>query len=174
MSTAPAYRLPKAAWTLLFSDTAIQTISRHGQHHRWSRESVGQLFSRDLTTESIVVDTATVLKPRWSTWSRVSFDTRRAMDEREAMFEQGLHCIGLWHTHSERLPEPSPEDRALAKEHARAVQPQLTGLVFAILGTSPLPAGLRVWIADESNLRAADMIQVPHTAAAVYSAATQR
>ncbi len=159
---------------LQFSDTAIQTMGSHVQRHRWSRESVGQLFSRDLTAETIVVDVVTVLKPRWSAWSRVSFDTHRAMDERAAMFEQGLHCIGLWHTHPERLPEPSPEDRALAMDHARAAQPQMTGLVFAIVGTSPLPAGLRVWIADESNLRAAEIFRMPQAATAADPAVTQR
>jgi hypothetical protein len=173
VTRAPTYRLPKAAWLLQFSDGAIQTIGRHVQRHRWSKESVGQLFSRDLTTETVVVDKATVLKPRWSAWSRVSLDTQRAMAEREALFELGLHCIGLWHTHPERVPEPSPEDRELAKDHARTAQPQLTGLVFAILGTSPLPAGLRVWVAHESTLRSADTIQMPQTADAADSEATK-
>jgi len=150
-----AYRLPNASWSLLFSECALRTLRGRVQRWRWSNESVGQLYTRDLTTDCVVVDRATVLTPTCAAWSRVEFDTERAMAERTTLFQEGFHCIGFWHTHPEGMPTPSTEDRELAREHARAAKPQLAGLVFVILGTVPAPAGLRVWIDDGSELREA-------------------
>lgn len=153
------FRLPRANWSLQFSNAVLLTLSSHIQRRVWNKESVGQLFTRSLISDCIVVEIATVLKPTWAAWSRVRFDTDRAMVEREAMFKHGLHCIGLWHTHPEPFPEPSSEDRALAREHALAAQPQLSGLVFAIVGTLEGPLGLRVWIDDGQALLLAEAVQ---------------
>ena len=71
-------------------------------------------------------------------------------------FENGLHCVGLWHSHPEPLPTPSDEDKALAREHALAASGQLVGLIFAITGTRPMPDSLRVWIDDGEVLRMAN------------------
>ncbi|MFM0619777.1 Mov34/MPN/PAD-1 family protein [Paraburkholderia nemoris] len=149
------YRLPGAGWSLQFSEAALQTLLGHVQRSRVSKESVGQLFTRDLTVSPIVVELATVLTPTLATRTRVTFDTDGAMTEREAFFERGLHCIGLWHTHPEASPTPSIDDRLLARQHAVAARPQLAGLVFAIVGTAPPPAGLRVWVDDCIDLREA-------------------
>lgn len=154
----PSYALPGASWQLEFSELARQVLERHAQRKRGMKESVGQLFTRDLTSTRIVVEVATVLLPSSASWARICFDTKRAMAEREAMFEQGLHCIGLWHTHPESAPRPSSEDRTLAREHSLAAQPELSGLVFAIMGTLPTPAGLRVWIDDGQELRMAQIV----------------
>lgn len=83
------------------------------------------------------------------------------MAEREVLFWRGLHCIGLWHTHPEASPTPSPEDRMLALDHALAAAPQLRGLVFAIVGTVPMPAALRVWVHDGQGLRASEVVSEP-------------
>lgn len=162
MTSGPTvYRLPQANWALEFAASALETLRKHVQASSGSKESVGQLYSRDLTGSRLVVDAATVLKPTWAAWAKVRFDTKQAMAEREVLFERGLHCIGLWHTHPEPNPTPSPEDRALARDHALAAQPQLNGLVFAIVGTLPLPLGLRVWIHDGQDLRASDVVSGP-------------
>ena len=58
--------------------------------------------------------------------------------------QQGLHCIGLWYTHSEPSPVPSSDDDCVpAKEHALAAVPQLSGFVFVIFGTARFPTGLK-------------------------------
>lgn len=46
----------------------------------------------------------------------------------------------------------------LARDHSLAAKPQLSGLVFAILGTHLLPSGLRVWIEDGQLLQEAEAI----------------
>src|ERR1700679_1826060 len=98
------YRLPGASWSLQFSEAALYTLLEHVQRSRSSKESVGQLFARDLSVNPIVVEVATVLTPTRAAWARVTFDTNRAMVERDALFRRGLHCVGLWHTHPETSP----------------------------------------------------------------------
>lgn len=146
------FQLPAAAWQLCFAPEALGLLSQHAQRGPFSRESVGQLYARDLTCEAVVVAWATRLKPTWASWARVRFDVGQAMREREQLFQDGWHCVGFWHTHPETDPKPSPDDRALASEHARAAMTVMNGLVFAILGTRPLPEGLRVWFHDERGL----------------------
>lgn len=149
------YQLPGACWCLQFSAPALRTLRAHVQRKPCSRESVGQLYSRDLTSNCVVVEEATLLTPMWATWTRVQFDPRRAAAERAVKFKSGFHCVGLWHSHPEILPNPSSEDKALAREHALSAKGQLTGLVFAIAGTRPMPDGLRVWVDDGEVLRMA-------------------
>lgn len=153
----PTYQLRGALWCLQFSVAALQTMSAHIQRGPRSRESVGQLYSRDLTSDRIVIEEATVLTPAWAAWARVKFNPHHAAAERAKQFESGLHCVGLWHTHPEALPTPSSDDKLLAREHALSAKGQLTGLVFAILGTQPIPAGLRVWVDDGEALCLAEL-----------------
>ncbi|MCP5285460.1 MAG: Mov34/MPN/PAD-1 family protein [Burkholderiaceae bacterium] len=157
-STSASFRLPDATWTLEFSAEVLRTLGERAQNHRWSKESVGQLYTRDLTSARVLVDTATVLKPTLATRARVRFDTAAAELERRTMFDRGLHCVGLWHTHPESSPAPSSEDRALARDHARAAASQVSGVVFAIVGTIPLPAGLKVWVDNGRELRLAQRL----------------
>lgn len=146
------YQIPQASWGLEISPAARGILEKQVQRHGRSKESVGQLFTRDLTTSTVHVDVATVLKPIRAAFARVQFDPQRAAEERTIMFAQGLHCIGLWHSHPEPKPHPSDEDLDLAKDHALAVAPILTGLVFAIVGTLPFPQGLAIWVHDGERL----------------------
>lgn len=155
-SNPPFYQLSDARWSLRFSTAALTVIGKHIQRRRFSRESVGQLYTRNLVTNEVVIDEATVLRPVRAAWATVSFDVEQAVGDRDDMFQRGLHCVGLWHTHPESRPSPSPRDRALARDHALAARPQLAGLVFVILGTQPLPSGLRVWIDDGTTLQEAE------------------
>jgi proteasome lid subunit RPN8/RPN11 len=150
------YKLPGALWCVQFSAVALRTLRAHVQRKPGSRESVGQLYSRDLTTDCIVIEEATVLTPTWAAWARVQFDPRRAAAERVTKFENALHCVGIWHSHPERVPSPSDEDKALARDHAVAASGQLTGLVFAIIGSRSEPDSLKVWIDDGEVLRIAN------------------
>lgn len=152
MNDAAVFQLPGAAWRLRFETEVLGELGRHAQRALLSRESVGQLYALDLTGKTVVVAKATRLKPSWASWSRVRFDVQQAMRERKQLFRDGWHCIGFWHTHPELDPTPSPEDWALAAEHARAALTLTNGMVFAIVGTPPLPGGLRVWCHTGSAL----------------------
>ncbi len=146
------FQLPGATWRLRFEAEVLRVLGRHAQRGLLSRESVGQLYALDLTGKTVAVAKATRLKPSWASWSRVCFDVQQAMREREQLFLDGWHCVGFWHTHPELDPTPSPEDRALAAEHARSALTLTNGMVFAIVGTRPLPGGLCVWCHTGSDL----------------------
>ncbi len=78
---------------------------------------------------------------------------KRAYEERQQLFSQGLRCIGLWHTHPEPHPKPSKDDKQLARNYAAAASQQVHGIVFVIVGTQPHPNGFRVWVDDGGELR---------------------
>lgn len=141
-------RVAGASWALTFPSEVLQLIGSYTQRTRFSRESVGQLYCRDLTTTNIVVGHATALPRTRAFFSGVQFNPTVAMEERASFFQLGWHCIGLWHSHPESHPQPSATDTALAKDHAKAAATHLNGLVFAILGTRPLPGGFSVWLHD--------------------------
>lgn len=146
------FQLEGSSWTLEFTSQAIAVMLANAQTHKGSSESVGQFYTRDLTRSQLVIEHATCLPPRFASRSRVRFDPSRALAERQRFFQQGLHCVGLWHTHPEPYPSPSYEDRCLALDYAVAAQPQLNGIVFVIVGNLPLPDTFRVWVADSDNL----------------------
>ena len=145
MAGNATYRLPQAAWQLSFTPEALTFLRKHAQVGRFSRESVGQLYSKDLAAKTVVVSMATCLTPTLARWARVKFEVAQAMRERERLFDEGWHCLGFWHTHPEPTPFPSSEDREMARDHARAALSVTNGMIFAIVGTLPLSTGLRVW-----------------------------
>lgn len=159
MSDPLQFQLDEADWCLQFSAAANNIMYSHAQTGRNSRESVGQLYSRDLTQAVIEVDLATWLKPAFASWGRVKFDPKKAFAERVALFEQGYHCIGIWHTHPEPSPTPSGEDRGLARNYAKSAQVHLDGIVFVIVGTRPSPDGYEVWVDDGHELLVARRVE---------------
>jgi len=142
------FRFPGAIWSLEIPEDVLATFKRHVQHGWMKREVVGQLYARDLTAEVVVVEVITKLPAKWSAISGVSFDVRVAEAERKLLFEQGLHCLGFWHTHPETIPQPSETDLQMAAEHANASKRIFTGLLFLIVGKAAFPKGLGVWLHD--------------------------
>lgn len=137
-----------ADWTVTFTAAALRQIGTNAQTQRASKESVGQLYCRDLTLRAIIIEHATVLPRAFARYASVQFIPEVAAKERSELFEEGLHCVGLWHSHPEAFPRPSTTDSLLATDHARAAASHLNGLLFAILGTRPIPGGLSVWAHD--------------------------
>lgn|SRR3989338_2637682 len=149
------YSLRNADWHLKMDSNAISTLSGFQQTGMFSREKMGQLFSTNLLSEEISIKLVTNIKPVRSSRTEVKFDPSEIQKEREELFEQGLHCVGLWHTHPEPIPTPSGLDEALAKDYALAAQQDLKGIVFAIVGTAPFPFGLAMWVHDGKTLHKA-------------------
>jgi proteasome lid subunit RPN8/RPN11 len=159
MSEALLYQVGRARWKLKIPGHIALFLSQHSQRAWNAKESVGQLYSRDLTTDTIVIDEATLLKPAWSRRARVQFVPSTAMAERKRMFSKGLHCIGLWHSHPEPVPSPSQEDLELAADYAIAAKKQLSGIIFTIIGTAPFPSGLAIWVHDGTSLHEANSLK---------------
>jgi len=115
-------------------------------------EAVGQLYTRDLSATCVLVEHASLLVPRRASRRRVQFDPTEAYAERAALFKYGMHCIGIWHTHPERYPSPSGEDRLLARDYALTARHALAGIVFVIVGTLPPPNAFSVWFNNGNEL----------------------
>lgn len=146
------YRFPGAVWNLEVTVGVVAFLKSQAQLGLFARESVGQLYARDLTGPRVAIDAVTKLRPRWAFYSRLSFSPREAARERMKQFNQGFHCIGLWHSHPQAIPIPSHEDVALAADFARAAHVQLNGILFIIVGNVCFPEGLGVWLHDGLNL----------------------
>lgn len=146
------YRLPGASWAFELPVEPLQALQSHAQRKWWSREAAGQLFSKEPDSDMVRVDAVTKLPSRVATRTGLRLDIPAVRKEREVLFEQGLHCLGFWHTHPEPVPTPSPDDIALAADHASASSATFGGLVFVIVGTAAAPAGVGVWVHDGSTL----------------------
>jgi len=151
-SGSRVYRIPGASWTIELPATALETLQSHAQRRVWSKEAAGQLFSYAPESNTVRVDAVTKLPPKAASRTGLRLDIPAVVNERELLFRQGLHCLGFWHTHPEPSPSPSPDDIALAADHARAGRSVFAGLVFVIVGTSPAPEGLGVWVHDGATL----------------------
>lgn len=57
------------------------------------RESVGQLYTRDLTAQTVLIELATRFPPRVAGWARVQFDPKKALEETQELFARGLHWL---------------------------------------------------------------------------------
>jgi proteasome lid subunit RPN8/RPN11 len=141
------FQLQGASWTLEFAPETIEVMRLHAQTKTTSCESVGQLYARDLAKSTVIVEHATILKPTEASRARVRFNPKAAYAERVRLFERGLHCVGLWHTHPEPYPSPSAAEAATS------------GIVFAIVGNLPMPYTLRVWVDNGSELLSASVVQ---------------
>lgn len=133
-----AFAISGASWSLTFTEATVKFLRSHAQVRWLQKESVGQLFTNDLTGSEIAITSATRLKPRRASSAQVTFDPEEAIQQREAALAQGLYCVGFWHTHPEKFPSPSGNDERLAKDHAQAARSILNGLVFLIVGNRPM------------------------------------
>jgi proteasome lid subunit RPN8/RPN11 len=147
------FALPLSAWRLRFEPEALQVIRSKIQSKQTDVEAVGQIYSSDITGDVVSISIATVLKAVKTRRTGVTIDKTQAGEERKKLFAQGLHCVGIWHSHPEAVPEPSIPDTDLAKDYAKAAAEQVTGVIFVIIGTAEFPDGLGVWMHDGQKLQ---------------------
>lgn len=69
-------------------------------------------------------------------------DRKAEQEEINRMFAKGLLFIGDWHTHPERLPQPSHSDLRSIRNVFRASKHHLPAFLLLIAGTDPFPDGL--------------------------------
>ncbi|HDR9154329.1 TPA: Mov34/MPN/PAD-1 family protein [Burkholderia vietnamiensis] len=150
------FAIPGADWELVLDDEVLETLRSRVQADRCTAESVGQLYTSSLSSREVAIRIATVLRPKYAHRTRVVIDKRLAEDERKTMFERGMHCAGVWHTHPELHPAPSSDDQMLAEDYAQAAAVAgLAGVVFIIVGTGTFPDGLYVGVHDGNMMHRA-------------------
>lgn len=134
--------------TIVIADDVLQHFAAHRQLRFWQREAGGLLFAR-MSPGLISIEEAT--GPRLTDRrARRSYegDRDREQFEIDERHPDGLHYVGDWHTHPERFPRPSNADGAAMSARVTGSTHQLRGLLFAIIGTAPLPDGLALFLHD--------------------------
>lgn len=133
---------------ILFEEPVLDHLSAHRQTRLWHREAGGLLFAR-IEDKTIRVVEATGPRPT-DRRSRFGYAADRAAEQAEidARHPLGLHYVGDWHSHPERWPTPSGRDVETMASRVLESRHELGGILFAIIGTAPLPDGLTVVVHD--------------------------
>lgn len=120
----------------------LSHLAAHRQTSCLRKESGGQLFARIRPQEWTIV---TATGPRKSDWrSRFGYHPNRKAEneEIERMFDDGLHFVGDWHTHPQKVPRPSGTDRNSIGDIVTKSVHELPGFLLFIVGTAPFPKGI--------------------------------
>ena len=142
------YWIGHSGQVLTFSAAAVAKFSYHRQTRWYHREAGGQLFAR-FSGNEVVVEVAT--GPRWrDRRTRHTYEPHRPSEQREIdrHHRYGLHFVGDWHTHAEKMPRPSALDlESMAESFARSTH-RLNAFVMVIVGTEPPPDGMSVFVCN--------------------------
>lgn len=148
------FPLGTSGQTLALHHPVLARFAKYRQRQWWQAEAGGQLFARfggDMI--DVVEATGPRLTDRRSRW-RYEPDKLAEQREIDARHPQGLHFIGDWHSHAERLPTPSGEDLVSIAETARRSHHHLNGLLLVIVGIAAAPDGLHLSVHDgQDNIR---------------------
>ncbi len=129
---------------VVLSDDVIFHVLQHRQKKLWSKEAGGQLFAR-FNGDATIVHRATGPRPT-DRRSRRSYnpDPDAEQSEIDEMYGVGLHYVGTWHSHPERVPTPSHIDTwTMQGTVSRAVH-SLPGFLLLIVGTDNPPSGFHL------------------------------
>lgn len=133
---------------LVLRRPVLARFARYRQHHWWQTEAGGQLFAR---LSGNLIDVVEASGPRATDRrSRRRYEPDKIVEQKEidAQHARGLHFIGDWHSHAQRLPSPSGLDLVSIAETVRRSRHHLNGLVLIIVGSSPAPEGLHISVHD--------------------------
>jgi len=146
------FELPAEKGVISFRKDVLLHMYSHCQRHKWSKEAGGQLFSPD-PTDSVVEITHSTGPYKTDQRSRHSFnpDVSISNHDRTEHFKNGLHAVGLWHTHPENFPIPSYLDRRTTEAYLNATNGELEYFMLVILGNSGNPPNLSLWLTSNNN-----------------------
>jgi integrative and conjugative element protein (TIGR02256 family) len=140
------YSIGRSGQALIFADPVLEKFSRHRQLRFWQREAGGQLFGR-LDGSRITVLEATGPR-RTDRRTRTTYIPDRRAEQREIddRFDRGMHFIGDWHSHPEKIPLPSYRDISSLDDTVRRSNHSMLAFVLVIVGQLAAPEGLHVSI----------------------------
>lgn len=145
------FNFPGGNQRLILTNSVLTVMGKYRQTNRRHSEAGGQLFAR-ITPTLIIVAVAT--EPhRKDVRRRLSFipDKKRLATEIQTYFSKGLHYIGDWHTHPEKIPKPSWIDYNSMQICFMQSRHELEHLLMVIVGIASFPAGIWAGLINNSQ-----------------------
>lgn len=139
------YALPDGRGYLVLEEHVVSHLVAHRQQGWRSTEAGGQLFGVFEGNEIWRVQEAT--GPRATDWRTLfGFVPDRAAEQNEIAerYLHGLHFMGDWHTHRQKLPSPSSTDLNSMRDMVRRSAHGLDGFMLIVVGQAEFPEGLHV------------------------------
>jgi integrative and conjugative element protein (TIGR02256 family) len=146
------FKLPADFEILELSPVVLAHCEAHKQLKWLSCEAGGQLFaSFENPSVMLIVD---VTGPRPTDKRSVyNYEPDRVAEQEEIKdrFSRGLHFVGDWHTHKQRIPKPSGTDERSIRELVRCSDHDLSGFILIVVGQAAFPDGLHVSFHSKSG-----------------------
>lgn len=133
---------------IIIDANVLEHFDNHRQLRWWQSEAGGHLYAQ-FEGNAIRLTRATGPQPS-DLRSRFffSFSKKRAQNEIDRHFAEGLEYVGDWHTHPEDKPTPSGIDLSTMKSRFHSSQHRLRAFLFIIVGRISFPEGLAVMLHD--------------------------
>jgi len=138
---------------IILTDKVIETFARYRQRKFFQTEAGGQLFAEFSGADTFIVEAT---PPRETDKRRrYSFqpDRELQLSDIENRHVHGRHYVGDWHTHPQRVPNPSPVDIGSMVECFHKSSHVLKAFILIVVGTSIPPKGLYVGLVQNGSFR---------------------
>ncbi|QCP48322.1 hypothetical protein FAZ95_03455 [Trinickia violacea] len=141
------------------TDDVLDTLYRYRQIKATSSEAGGQLFAR-FDADRMVILCATEPTTKSRRGRTFFWPSRRdEQQEIEALFADGLHYVGDWHSHPESFPEPSSADIDKIQGIYGNSKHDLNCMMMLIVGTSETAEGIWFGSVSEDGLHPAKLVE---------------
>lgn len=139
------YNLPNNLGVVVFTSTSLRSMFAYRQNSFLKREAGGQLFG---TFEQNIIRITEATQPRkQDKRTRFGFLPHRPSEQKEISkrySESGSHFMGDWHTHPQKIPQPSQTDRDSVIRMLELSNHDVQGILLVVIGTQDAPQGLYV------------------------------
>ncbi len=139
------YCAPDGVGWIEFAPNVLEHLAQNRQMTSREKEAGGQLFYTEAPEGHMRVEAITgPRKTDKRSRSLYKPDRDKELAEIDEHFLRGLHFIGDWHTHPERIARPSGSDIAAITEIFNRSSNRGNGFLLVIVGTGLLQYGLSV------------------------------
>lgn len=139
------YNLPNDLGVVIFTPDVLQCMFSYKQDSVFKREAGGQMFG---IFEADTIRIVEATRPRKKDIrTRFGFLPHRPSEKKEISqryAENGLHFLGDWHTHPQKIPQPSTTDTNSVIRMLEESKHDIQGVLLVIVGTEDPSRGLYV------------------------------